>query len=336
MDMLEHKGNVLIPVIAYGDAAGLPVETRTAEYIQDHYGRIESLLPTSDNPLFSNESQPGTWSDDTQLTMAVAEALITADRFDMEAMAITHIATYDSTEEIFRKGRMIKRGWGGSTIDAMKKLKRGISPAESGTLNGSGNGVLMKMAPLAYWQTARNVSDEERYAQYDALTNMTHDSATSRQMTRVHGDMIKHLIADGYDKDTFINTLSNSVRQHAVATQAGSEATELFSYLSEMKNRKDILQGTDAKGFYAPQTLAMAYGAFILNEGQFTKSVYEAVNLGGDTDSTGSIVASMSALASREVVRIPVDHQQLDQLELLKRTSRRLAQSALGSVKTTR
>ena len=39
MNLMEHKGNVLIPVIAYGDAAGLPVETRTAEYIQQK--RIE-------------------------------------------------------------------------------------------------------------------------------------------------------------------------------------------------------------------------------------------------------------------------------------------------------
>ena len=336
MDLMQHKGNVLIPVIAYGDAAGLPVETRTAAYIEENYGRIESLLPTNENPLFSNEPQPGTWSDDTQLTMAVAEALIKADEFNMAAIADSHIIAYDSTEEIFRKGRMIKRGWGGSTIDAMEKLKCGVSPAESGTMDGSGNGVLMKMAPLAYWQTARDISDEERYAQYDALTNMTHNSATSRQMTRVHGDMLKHLIAEGYDKDTFIDTLSSSVRQHAIATQAGNEATELFSYLPALKNRDDILRDTDAKGFYAPQTLAMAYGAFILSEGQFTESVYEAVNLGGDTDSTGSIVASMSVLAAREVLHIPIDHQQLDQLELLKRTSRRLAQSALRSVKTSR
>lgn len=336
MNMMEHKGNILIPVVAYGDAAGLPVETRSAEYIEQKYGKIESLLPSSENPFFSGELQPGSWSDDTQLTIATAKALTEAGAFDMNSMAESHIGAYDSTEEIFRKGRMVKRGWGGSTIDAMEKLKLGVSPAESGTLNGSGNGVLMKIAPLAYWQAVQDTSDEERYAQYDALTDMTHDSAMARLTTRVHGDILKHLIENGYDKDGFMDDLHCSVAKHEAATEAGNEASDILSYLSSMKNRNDILDGTDAKGFYAPQTLAMAYGAFILNEARFTDSVYEAVNLGGDTDSTGSIIAAMSAFASREIVRIPIDHQQLDKLELLKRTSEQLAQKALSSVKTAR
>ena len=336
MNLMEHKGNVLIPVIAYGDAAGLPVETRTAEYIQQKHGTIDSLLLSNENPFFGGVYEPGMWSDDTQLTMAVAKALIEANEFNMDAMAESHIVAYNGTEEILRKGRMVKRGWGGSTIDAMEKLKQGISPAESGTLNGPGNGVLMKMAPLAYWQAARENSDEERHFQYDALTNMTHDSAITRLATRVHGDVLKHLIEYGYDKADFLDALRTAVAKHEAAIGAGSEVSTLLSYLPDMKHRNDIFKGTDAKGFYAPQTLAMAYGAFMLNEARFTDSVYEAVNLGGDTDSTGSIVAAMSALASREIVRIPIDHQQIYQLQLLKRTSRQLAKKALGSVKAAR
>jgi len=334
MNMMEHKGNVLIPTIAYGDAAGLPVETRTAEYIEQKYGTIRSLLPTKENPFFTGENEPGTWSDDTQLTLAVAKALIKADGFDIHAMADAHLDAYGSTKEIYRKGKWVKRGWGGSTIDAMEKIKSGVSPLESGTVDGSGNGVLMKMAPLAYWQTVREISDEERYAQYDALTTMTHDSAVARLTTRVHGDVLTHLVENGYDKYSFLDALAGFVSFHEAETKAGTEVIENFSYLSSLQNRNDILNNTDAKGFYAPQTLAMAYGAFMLNEARTTDSMYEAVNLGGDTDSTASIVGAMSALASREVVLIPIDHQQLDQLQMLKRTSRELAQSALRSVET--
>jgi len=336
MNMMEHKGNVLIPTIAYGDAAGLPVETRTAEYIEQKYGIIHSLLPTKENPFFTGENEPGTWSDDTQLTLAVAKALIKADGFDIHAMADAHLDAYGSTKEIFRKGKWAKRGWGGSTIDAMEKIKSGVSPLESGTLDGSGNGVLMKLAPLAYWQTVREVSDEERHEQYDALTNMTHDSLIARLTTRVHGDTLTYLMKNGYEREAFLDELASSVAQHEGATWSNGEAREILSYLPEVQTRNDILNRTDAKGFYAPQTLAMAYGAFVLNEARTTDSMYEAVNLGGDTDSTASIVGAMSALASREVVLIPIDHQQLDQLEMLKRTSRELAQYALRSVETTR
>jgi len=335
VNLMEHKGNVLIPTIAYGDAAGLPVETRTAEYIEQKYGQIRSLLPTKENSFFSDENEPGFWSDDTQLTLAVAKALIKADGFDIGAMADAHLDAYGSTKEIFRKGKWVKRGWGGSTIDAMEKVKQGISPVESGTLDGSGNGVLMKMAPLAYWQAIRGTSDEERYAQYDTLTTMTHDSAIARLTTRVHGDVLQHLIENGYDKYSFLDALAGFVDWHQGETKAGTELIEILSYLPAMQNRHDILNGTDAKGFYAPQTLAMAYGAFMLNEARTADSMFEAVNLGGDTDSTASIIGAMSVFAAKEVVLIPIDHQQLDELQMLKRVSRELAQSALQSVKTT-
>jgi ADP-ribosylglycohydrolase len=63
---MEHLGNKLLPVIAYGDAAGLPVETLSSQEIADRYGRVESLLPTTENPFFSGEHIPGCWSDDCQ------------------------------------------------------------------------------------------------------------------------------------------------------------------------------------------------------------------------------------------------------------------------------
>ncbi len=332
--MLIHKGEVLLPSIAYGDAAGLPVETQTAEYIQENYGTIRALLASDRNPYYEGIFEVGMWSDDTQLSIAVAEALIEADGFDIDAMARQHLVAYDATGDVVRNGKLTKRGWGGSTVSAMEKLKTGVSPAESGTLDGSGNGVLMKMAPLAYWHAARNTPAEQRYTDYDALTTMTHDSAIARLATRIHGDVLKHLIENGYARDEFLEEVNNSVHYHESELGTGTEMSELLGYLKDMKSKDDVLINTDAKGFYAPQTLAMAYGAFVLNRAQFTDSVYEAVNLGGDTDSTGSIVAAMSAFANRETVRIPVDHQHLDQLAFLKQTSRKLAQKALLSIET--
>ena len=325
-----HQGESLLPAVAYGDAAGLPVETRSAAYIAEQYGRIDQLIGSSENPFYLGKYEPGLWSDDTQLSLAVAQGLLEADGFDLAAQAEQHIFAYDQTPEMERRGITVKRGWGGSTTGAMERMKAGESPETSGTKDGAGNGILMKMAPLVYWQAARETTDEERYEQYDKLTTMTHDSDIARATTRIHGDMLWYLLTQPYDRLDFADIAQDAARRHSETfAVAPHEITESFEYLSGAIDTETILSRTDAKGFYAPQTLAMAYGAYLTHNGEFTPSVYEAVNLGGDTDSTASIVAAMSTFATRELVRLPVDHQHIDQLPMLRRVSRQFAIQAL-------
>jgi ADP-ribosylglycohydrolase len=106
-EILRQTGEILIPAIAYGDAAGLPVETKTARYIAENYGRISQLLPPVDNPFFRGQFEAGTWSDDTQLSLAVSEALIMADGFDLDAQAETHIAEFERTPTVVHKGKVV-------------------------------------------------------------------------------------------------------------------------------------------------------------------------------------------------------------------------------------
>lgn len=323
------QGEALLPAIAYGDAAGLPVETRNAEYIAKKYGRIERLIPSSENPFYIGNYSPGLWSDDTQLSLAVAQGLIDANGFNLQAQAEQHIQAYDSTPEMERRGIQVKRGWGRSTIGALEKLKVGVSPFHSGTKDGSGNGILMKMAPLAYWQVVRGTVIEQRHTEYDALTTMTHDSDVARLTTRVHGDVLASLMENGYDRTHFIDVVSRSVGFHALRFGLNEkEYSSIFSYLYGDVSKDTILANTDAKGFYAPQTLAMAYGAFIAHDADATESIFEAVNLGGDTDSTASIVSAMAVLAANKKQELPGDKEQLDQLQMLRRVSMQLAQKA--------
>lgn len=337
-DVLRRQGTVLIPAIAYGDAAGLPVETRSAEYISEKYGVINELIPTKENPFYGSADHPGTWSDDTQLTLAVAKALIKANGFSLEALTETHLEAYDETAEIMREGKLVKRGWGGSTTAAMNKLHAGVSPLESGTLDGAGNGVLMKMAPLAYWQAIRRPELRQVYNQYDQFTNMTHDSSEARLTTRVHGDMLAYLMREEYSKKQFMVVLEGSMAMHEFETKLWDRGRrqppflhDQLKYLYGKVNKETILSETDGRGFYAPQTLAMAYGAFIAHDGEFEPSVFEAVNLGGDTDSLASIVASMSAFKTKEALRMPLDHQNLERLDELKTVSQKLAATALDN-----
>lgn len=330
---LEHQGASLIPAVAYGDAAGLPVETRDAAFIAERYRGIRSLIPTGENELFKGISVPGYWSDDTQLTVAVARALIYANGFDMDAQADAHLHAYYETAVIFRNNKMLRRGWGGSTVEAMQKLDTGISPEHAGTLDGAGNGVLMKLSPLAYWQIVRKTPLAERYEQYDQLTTMTHDSDIARLTTRVHGDILEHLLTYRYTKQGFLQALNSSVDYHEAHMEQKGVLKDTLAYLADPIDAQTILARTDAKGFYAPQTLAMAYGAFMMHDGKFEQSVYEAVNLGGDTDSTASIVAAMSTFSTKEKLHLPSDAVRIDRNDELAYISRRFAHAAFKGMK---
>lgn len=120
MSRFERIAYNLLPAIAYGDAAGLPVETRSAEYIRNTHGTIDRLLPTAENPFYEGLYEAGTWSDDTELSIAVTRALIKANGFDIKTIADEHVAMYNQGLQITKpSGQVAIRGWGGSTTTAV-------------------------------------------------------------------------------------------------------------------------------------------------------------------------------------------------------------------------
>lgn len=327
---LKAIGEELLPAIAYGDAAGLPVETRSHNYIAGKYGRVSELLPVHENPFYTGEFGAGTWSDDTQLSMAVARALVRVGTFDMAAIADEHVAEYNNTPQVTKPGgQVVKRGWGGSTTHAVERYMAGAPWQECGEVNGAGNGVIMKLAPLAYWLIAHETDDEVAYRQLDEFTNFTHNSPVARVATRTHYDILKGLARGGQLHRLGEVAFAKSWLHEEAAGEAGHEVSRALHYLSfGGVGTQDVLDCTDGKGFYVPQTLAMAYGAFLANQGEFTSSVYEAVNLGGDTDSTASIVAAMSLFRHRGVQNRPADYGRTLHYDELSELSRRLSVKA--------
>ena len=86
--------------------------------------------------------------------------------------------------------------------------------------------------------------------------------------------------------------------------------------------------GTDY-GFYVPETLAIAYDIFLGAGGDMQAAVYRAVNLGGDSDSTASIVAAMIACQSGGAYKEPPDMESVQGIERLRTVSTQLAEAAL-------
>ena len=317
----------VLPAIAYGDAAGLPVEGKPAEHIHERYGRIAELQPPSDHPFFP-EKPRGTVSDDTQLSLAVAESLIRTGGFSLKSLAAGHVAAYRQTP---RTAEGAPCGWGGSTIKAVERMISGVSPRESGEKGKAGNGVVMKMAPLVVWQVLGEVDKRTRRGQYDLLTNMTHNSEIARICTRLHGEVLSALLEGrtvSEAADRFIQTLAvnDFSKESELLHRAVHSPCQTDEELAERYTAGK--SGTDY-GFYVPETLAIAYDIFLGVGGDMQAAVYRAVNLGGDSDSTASIVAAMIACQSGGAYKEPPDMESVQGIEQLRTVSTQLAEAAL-------
>ena len=345
MNKLQKTGEMLLPSIAYGDAAGFPVETKSFRYIEETYREISSLQKTETSPFYEGEWPAGTWTDDTELSEVMVGALTAAETFDLNTIASEHVKVFTAADKKYdNNGKLSISFYGRSTTDSLQRLANGVSPEVSGKKDGTGNGIIMKMAPLAYWQHARQTALEERYRQYDALTTMTHDGDVARICTRVHGDMLAYLLEGNFNSANFTSVLFDSVSRHeAVFDQPGVVSGSLSFLSGDTVPTPDDVKAfylprsvdvTERKfgfsySFHVPETLAVAYAAFLHGQGDYEKSVYTAVNLGGDADSTASIVGAMVNFAQSGEQRMPADLDKIKDLKRLQRVSRQLAVKAL-------
>tara|TARA_Y100000034_G_scaffold135985_1_gene210127 strand:- start:866 stop:1870 length:1005 start_codon:yes stop_codon:yes gene_type:complete len=282
---------------AIGDALGAPAEMKTPAQVKEKFGYIDGYI---DMPKRKHQ-----WTDDTQLTLAVANALIESKGFDMDMMVKHHIAAFDETVA----------GWGRSTKDSIARLKRGsswkISALDGSTKSGYGNGILMKMSPFAAYAALDVVESVDLYSQVHyliALTRMTHMSKLAVETS------IFHLLAlDGLlkregrfvrskwfqeSKEAFCGWWFN-IQPNALARlkfngpSLWHELPKIQSVATEKpKSTDEELVKRFDNTYFALDTIRFCYALF-LREPNKIDTILSAVNLGGDSDTNASIVASM-------------------------------------------
>lgn len=212
----------------------------------------------------------------------------------------------------------------------------GIEPADSGEPEGGGNGVLMKLAPLAYWQHVQGMVKSRAAKDITELTRMTHRAPEATVASLAHPDVLKGLMRLGINIEPEIEAVIEQAAHNAVMYEQKLTVDAITSVflgnLVDVVKRGDLTPETivalaPGGGFYAPETLVMAYGSF-LRENTFPYSAYRAVELGGDTDSIASIVASMSVCVYGDV-EIPHDIDLLFDFPRLTAASHHLARVAM-------
>eukprot|EP00759_Apiculatamorpha_spiralis_P031332 PhF_6_TR33001/c0_g1_i1/m.48626 len=127
---------------AYGDALGIPFECKTFDDLKDLPRQSKTFTEVKNHPFVPEPWAPGRWTDDTQLTLALMHGVDPSTGEYLESRMV---------QEHIRQLHISGAGWGIGTRNAVLALGRGVPLTQSGNPSGTGNGVLMKLAPLAIY-----------------------------------------------------------------------------------------------------------------------------------------------------------------------------------------
>lgn len=301
--------------LAVGDALGMPVETMTPEEIlsaTNGQGVGGYINPLQKRIRDTVSLTPGTWTDDTQLALAVAQSLIRSKGFDIEDQAREHIKALGES----------KFGWGKTTTRAIVELRDGLrKPTDRAPVGpglGRGNGVAMKIAPMGlFYALSPSARTMNAGFMRDTLIlgQMTHsDPRASIAALLVEAHVICAVL-DRLDTKIPRGTLL-LLSQHLLSIEACEQDFVLEGLLdgSDLacgrfrraiqiaRSEHDVLDTLRKEigcGCDALQSVCFSLGLLEAQIGEFKYAhdyqcaVLAAVNSGGDTDTNAAMIGGI-------------------------------------------
>jgi len=285
-EVISSPAMAAILGVCVGDALGLPVqfESRT-------YRKISPLTEMIGYGAFN--VPPGSWSDDSSLTLCLVDALIQSDPTKTKELLTLVAKNFcrwyrEGYWTPFAKAYDI----GGATDRAVNRLLEGVSPQQSGgtTEHSNGNGSLMRILPLAFCHRLMTLGD---------LIQLTHQVSA---ITHAHP---RAQIACGIYISIAVRLLQgDNLRQ---AYLKGVEAIRPFylkqPYAGEMHHFDRVLEGDIDQlpmaeiysSGYVVDTLEASLWC-LLNTDNYADAVLSAVNLGEDTDTTAAVTGGLAGI----------------------------------------
>jgi ADP-ribosylglycohydrolase len=279
--------------LAIGDALGYPHEFRAVEQVRREIGPdgitgfLRLMDPRFTRPfIVGTDHPPGTYTDDTQMSLCVAEALLEAGYDDldvlMSAMARRFVAWFESEEN--------DRSPGETTGIACERLARGIPWREAGVPTSKGCGANMRVAPVGlYYEDLDRVAE---IARVQSMLTHGHDAALEASAAAallvalalrgasppsMHEEVMRRLGGASPDFDAVFGRVPSVVER---------DPPEV---LIEREKGPHAL----GEGWVAEEAVASALYCAWRHPDDFKAGVLLAVNTDGDSDSIATITGSI-------------------------------------------
>jgi len=309
---LREKVQASLLGVRMGDALGMPVETMSQEDIRRATGGkgITTFVDAIQKRLKGqSEFKAGDATDDWQLTKIVAESLISCRAYDQEDMAHRHVKAAAETTV----------GWGGTTRQSVEELRRFFdhepharSPfvvATPAPKSGAGNGVAMKIAPLALAILVREQATQTSFdpstpfataTNTELLWRLTHSHVDALHTAYAVASLIQwchyHPIANQEDALAWLKWQLEEFRNLDSRNPNWGDARATMKRLLWVFGRlghPDLLAEGLAPGWLAIDSVPYAMGIFLTYPQDGRAALLTCANSGIDSDTTAAICGSL-------------------------------------------
>lgn len=272
--------------LVVGDALGVPVEFSSRQE--------RDRDPVRGMRAFGTHAQPsGTWSDDGSMSMAHAAAFI-AHGWDpqrhLEAFSDWHL-----------RGAWTAHGYafdiGFTTENAIGRFLNGTAIERVGgrAVRENGNGSLMRMFPVACW--GAGLDHQARQELMEAASTLTHAHIRSRLCCVWYG----HIATGLLQRKPLHECLAQA--EADLAHRIPEAEFAIFRPLLDSRILRQDRADIPSDGYVVNTLIAACW--CLHRHDDYKGAVLEAVNLGGDTDTTAAVTGSLAGLRDG-LVSIPL------------------------------
>ncbi|SHG24621.1 ADP-ribosylglycohydrolase family protein [Chryseobacterium sp. OV279] len=268
--------------VCIGDALGVPVEFKRREDLK--------RFPVTGYLAYMSWNQPkGTWSDDSSLTLCIADVLTKG--YDLEKIGQSFVK-WNKYGHWTAHGKLFDIG--GTTRHSIARLIKGESARFSGNIfeEDNGNGSLMRTLPLAFY--LKDEEDIEKlYQTVKEVSAITHGHFRSVFACFMYVVFAIELIKGKSKKESYTH-MQKEALEYAGIKEFNPKEIELFHRV--LKNDISTYPEEEIKsGGYVLHSLEASIWCF-LNSETYAEAVLKAVNLGEDTDTTGAITGGLAGI----------------------------------------
>ena len=291
--MKEKIRNTLYGAIV-ADALGVPVEFKDREYLKQN--------PVTDMTGYGTYNLPkGSWSDDSSMTLCLAESIGRLKGIDYEDVMKNFVSWFDK-EKFTPDGKLFDIGMTcrKSILNFMDK-----TPAlECGQKSewDNGNGSLMRISPLPLYLFqqfgADTMSKEEAFELIHNISRLTHGHKISLIGCDIYCAVMIEIL-NGTKKEELLPKALPKIGEyvrHNPHYAPSLAKYDRITHLSFAGLSEDKIKSSG----YVVDTLEAALWCFLTTE-NYRDCVLKAVNLGSDTDTVACVAGSITGLYYGEI-----------------------------------
>lgn len=293
--MREQQWTGCVLGLAIGDALGFPAEFRRLVDIRRDLGPqgITDFMSPQDDlwrsgpVIIGRKYPPGTYTDDTQMSIAIAQALLRAGRDDLEslmqAMGEEFVRWYDDPQN--------DRAPGETCCTGCQRLKEGVHWQSAGVAQSKGCGSAMRSAPIGLYY-------------FDQPERLAEVSRASSLPTHGHDAALEGAFATAFLVSLALQGAQPAQMYEALMRETHGRSEDFTACLAKLpamlQQPPEIALSTQGLGesWVAEEAVASALYCFWRSPQDFAKVVLTAANTDGDSDSIACIAGAICGAAN--------------------------------------